>query len=326
MTNQTTRVLELLKRFNANEKVCIEVLQNDELWKTKDGKTVSEKTIRRDLDVIKEIFPDSFELVRGGDNGCYKAITKEAFDNFMSKDMLSLMVRTFSIAQHNNIFSSLGMDDSDKRIIEKKIKEYKNTYEFKNKPFENSSTDMTLFKKLEQAIYHKKELHIEYVVFSKVKSMEVKPYKIIFMNENFYLACEVEHKDYTFSLFRVSKIISAEFTKRTFYQNREIVKFIVDMQTPLARYRPNYKEHLVEIMVEVSKSKAQYFKAKKHLASQKIIEEKDNGNLILSFIVTQTLEVEETIMKWIPHIRVVSPIALKHSIEDKLKKYISLSS
>ena len=46
MTNQTARVLELLKRFNDGKKVCIEALGNEVLWEGK-----SEKTIRRDLDV-----------------------------------------------------------------------------------------------------------------------------------------------------------------------------------------------------------------------------------------------------------------------------------
>lgn len=59
-TNPQARVLELLKRFNDGKKVCIESLKNDTMWFGK-----SEKTIRRDLEVIKEFFPDSFELIRG---------------------------------------------------------------------------------------------------------------------------------------------------------------------------------------------------------------------------------------------------------------------
>ncbi|MEA3315153.1 MAG: hypothetical protein U9Q30_04800, partial [Campylobacterota bacterium] len=59
-TNQTSRVLELLKRFNNNEIISIDSLKNDYMWEGK-----SDKTIRRDLDVIKEYFPDSFELIRG---------------------------------------------------------------------------------------------------------------------------------------------------------------------------------------------------------------------------------------------------------------------
>ena len=116
MTNQTSRVLELLKRFNSGEQVCIEALQNDTLWCEK-----SEKTIRRDLDVIKEAFPDSYELIRGGEKGCYKAITRGVFDNFMTKDTLALLVQTFNISQRSNVFETLNIDINDKRIIKSKI-------------------------------------------------------------------------------------------------------------------------------------------------------------------------------------------------------------
>ena len=98
MTNQTARVLDLLKRFNDGKLVCIKHLQNEYLWEGK-----SEKTIRRDLDVIKEIFPDSFELVRGGESSCYKAVTKSFFENFLDERTLSLLVQSFAIAQHSNL-------------------------------------------------------------------------------------------------------------------------------------------------------------------------------------------------------------------------------
>ena len=58
MANQTYRVLELIKRFNNNEQVCIESLQYEDMWEGK-----SEKTIQRDLDIIKKVFPDTFHLV-----------------------------------------------------------------------------------------------------------------------------------------------------------------------------------------------------------------------------------------------------------------------
>ena len=90
-TNPQARVLELLKRFNDGKQVGVDTLKNDSMWYGK-----SEKTIRRDLDVIKEYFPDSFELVRGGkgEKGTYKAITKELFNNLIDKDTLALMVQT----------------------------------------------------------------------------------------------------------------------------------------------------------------------------------------------------------------------------------------
>ena len=316
MANQTYRVLELIKRFNNNEQVCISDLQYEDLWEGK-----SEKTIRRDLDIIKKVFPDTFHLVRG-EQGCYKAITNELFSNITSAENMSLLVQTFNIADRSNLFSDLNIDTADKSILEKKIKESKNTYLFKSKPFENSSGDVTLFKKLEQAIYHRKEIVIDYKAISKVEQRKVKPYKIVFMNENFYLACEVEHPDYQFSLFRISKIEDLESTGKSFHQNREIASFIKDMQTPMAKYTPNYREHLIEVLVEVDVSRARHFKAKKYLPSQKIVEEKEDGTLILSFTVTQELEMMDIVKRWIPHMRVITPASLKERINKDLIEYL----
>jgi len=317
MTNQTTRVLDLLKRFNQNKKVSINELKNDYLW---DGK--SEKTIRRDLDVIKEMFPESFELIRGGESGCYKAITKEAFDNFMKPSTLSLMVQTFSIAQHSDLFNNLDMDGDDKRIIESKIKDLKKVYEFKSKPFENKSSDAKIFKKLENAINYKKEILIDYEVPNTIIQINVKPYKIVFMNENFYLACEVINENYSFSVYRISKIQDVSNANRTFHHNPDIVSFIKAMQTPLATYRPNFKEHLVEVIVEVDSKKAVHFKAKKYLTSQTILEEKENGNLLVKFTVTQDIELKDLVKRWLPYVKIISPLSLKEKIAQDIAHYL----
>ena len=316
MANQTYRVLELIKRFNNNEQVCISDLQYEDLWEGK-----SEKTIRRDLDIIKKVFPDTFHLVRG-EQGCYKAITNELFSNITSAENMSLLVQTFNIADRSTLFSDLNIGASDKSILEKKIKESKNTYLFKNKPYENRSGDVALFKQLEQAIYHRKEIVIEYRAVSKLESRKAKPYKIVFMNENFYLACEVEHPNYQFSLFRISKIEAVEYTNKNFHQNREIAHFIKDIQTPWAKYSFNYKEHLIEVLVEIDNSKAHHFKAKKYLPSQKIVEEKEDGTLILSFTVTQELEMMDIVKHWIPHMRVITPVSLKDKINEDLTEYL----
>ena len=317
MSNQTHRVLELIRRFNNNEKVCISQLQNETMWEGK-----SDKTIRRDLDIIKKVFPDTFHLIRG-EQGCYKAVTNELFSNITSAENMSLLVQTFNIADRSTLFSDLNIDASDKSILEKKIKESKNTYLFKNKPYENKSGDVTLFKQLEQAIYHRKEMSIDYKARSETVQQTVKPYKIVFMNENFYLACEVEHPNYQFSLFRISKIENLKPTGKSFHQNRDINSFIKDMQTPWAKYSFNYKEHLIEVIVEVHRSKAQFFKAKKHLPSQKIIEEKKDGTLVLSFTVTQELEMIDIIKRWVPHMRVIEPKSLQERIHKDIKLWIN---
>jgi predicted DNA-binding transcriptional regulator YafY len=323
MTNQTARVLELLKRFNNNNIVCIKELQKEYLWQTADNKPMSEKTIRRDLNIIKAIFPESFELVRGGEKGCYKAITKQAFNNFMNPNNISLMVQTFNMAQRNNLFESLEIDKADKSIIESKVNDLKKIYEFKNKPFENKPNDFELFKKLESAVYHQKHIIIDYEVLGKIEKIEVKPYKIVFMNENFYLACEVNHTDYSFSPFRISKIHSVFDTTKTFHKDFDIEEFILSIQTPFSKYTKNFRQNLIDVILEVDSLKTGYFRAKKYLSSQKILETKENGNLLIKFTVTQELELEELIKKWIPYVKVIEPVSLKDKINSILIKYLN---
>lgn len=336
-TNQTERVMELLKRFNNGEKVCIQKLRENadaegsiNLWyqdnynnKNKDLNAVSEKTIRRDLDVISKHFPESFELIRGskGEKGCYKAVTKQAFDNFMAPETLSLMALTFSMASKSELFDNFNLSDDDRKIIEKELKSINKVYEFKNKPFETSKTDNKILKALEHSIKYQKCVYLEYDIGSEYIKMEVKPYKILFINENFYVACEMEDT-IQFRLYRISKIKTVEDTSKTFQKNYDIEDFIKDIQTPFPQYKPQYRKHLVDVQVEVNSAKAYFFKVKQHLKSQKIIETKENGNLIVGFQVTQEMELESLIKSWLPHIKVISPVSLKEKIESELRSYL----
>ena len=319
MTNQTYRVCELIKRFNNNEKVCIDWLKDDSIWEGK-----SERSIRRDLEFVKIIFPGTFKLL-GGEKGCYKALTKKVFDNFLDEKKISLMVQVFSIAQHSNMFENLDIDSTEKTLIEDEVKKLKTVYEFKTKPFESKTIDYEITKKLENAIKYKKEIIIKYQPNGEFLYITIKPYKIVFINENFYLASEVEHQDYIFSLYRITKIHSIEVTNRNFYHSSDIDSFIHFMQTPLAKYTPNFRDHLVEVKLEVDSKKSKYFKAKKHLASQIIEEEKENGNLILKFEITDELEIEDLIKSWIPYIKIISPLSLKKKVIQELTQYIQIA-
>jgi len=324
-TNQTERVLELIRRFNNKETVCIQQLQNDILWwNEKKQEPMSERSIGRDLKVIKEYFPESFELIRGGkgEKACYKALTKDSFNNFTQPEMISLMVQTFNMASRSDMFDNFDLDDTAKRIISNKIKEENKVYEFKNKPFENAKSNNAIFKKLENSIKYQKCIILEYPTIDEVKKIEVKPYKILFINENFYLACEVEHEDYQFSMYRISRIKTIEDISKTFHKNIDIENFIKDIQTPFPIYKPNYKDHQVDVIVKIDSKKAFFFKSKKHLKSQQIIETKEDGSLIVQFRVTQEMEVEELIKRWIPYIKVIEPLSLKQKIEDELREYL----
>lgn len=347
-TKQTRRVLELINKFNRGEKVSIEKLIEDAqyandnhgsevdlLWfnpkgghrKDKEPGAISEKTIRRDLDIIKHHFPRAFELVRGNkdEDSYYKPLTKKMFDNFLNPEALSLMIQTFNIAQRSNMFDSFDISEDDKKILNKKAQEKHKVYEFKNRPFENIETNKNHFNILEKNIKEKKSLIIHYEQNNKeISKFEINPYKILFMNDNFYVACVVNNEFY-FSYFRISKINgNIKETGKRFVIDPEVESFIKDIQTPFSRYSRNYRNKLINVILEVDKSKAFYFKAKKYLLSQVEVEQ-DDGSLIVSYKVTQEIELEELVKKWIPYVKVIEPISLKEKIENELKQYLNLS-
>jgi predicted DNA-binding transcriptional regulator YafY len=96
------------------------------------------------------------------------------------------------------------------------------------------------------------------------------------------------------------------------------------MQTPFSTYKPQFRLHLIDVIVEVDKSKARFFKAKKFLPSQKIQKESKDGSLTISYKLTQELEIDDLIKRWIPHIRVIEPLSLKEKIEGDLREYLHI--
>jgi hypothetical protein len=148
------------------------------------------------------------------------------------------------------------------------------------------------------------------------------PYKILYLNGNHYLACKVDTA-YQFTLFRVLKIRAINKSTNTFKYNQNMLDFIDYIQTPFSKYSDNFKDTMIKVKVEIDKSKASFFEIRKHLDSQKIIERKENGNIIVSFLVTQELEMEELIKKWIPYIKVLVPTSLDEKIKSDIKQYLN---
>lgn len=186
-----------------------------------------------------------------------------------------------------------------------------------------SEDESNILDKINSSIKEETMMLVNYFVNGETKVFEnVIPYKILYLHDNYYLACKVD-TPYQFTLFRVSKIRSINKTKNTFIYNQNMLEFLDYIQTPFSKYSDNFKDTMIKVKLEIDESKASFFEIRKHLDSQKIIERKENGNIIASFLVTQELEMEELIKKWIPYIKVIEPISLDEKIKHDLKKYLN---
>lgn len=310
------RVLELIRRFNNGETLCIDTLLYDPLWID-----LSERTIKRDLGLINEVFPNFFYHI-DGTSGCYKAITKDMFSNIVSPQEMALIIQTFKVAKRNELYDNLSISKEDKRLMEKLIKKSEEHYIFKSQPLENQLSNLDTFKQLEHAINYRKEIKILFPMSSgETKRIQVRPYKILFMNSNFYLASERTDKKGYFARYRISRIEEVEITNINFKKVRDIEDFIVALQTPFATYQTPFRQHLISVVLEADITIFRYFKQKDYLPSQQL-KQLENDKFQITYTVTNEKEVESIIKRWIPLIEVIEPLSLKEKIHKDLTTYL----
>ncbi|QKG28713.1 helix-turn-helix transcriptional regulator [Campylobacter sp. RM16187] len=310
-----TRILWLLKKLNRGE--IIDTAQ-DELWiNEKDDKPrLNYKTVRRDFEAIKNVF-NEIEIKRT-ESGCYQAINTNLLDDLLDERKRNVLKIIYAMLDKN---SQKFNDNSKKTAISQMLNESFGVYDFITSPIE-TELDKNVIKTLEDAIRYRKKLAIEYTPTNKTdrkKFKEVKPYKILLINENLYLANT--NNEYDFSLFRIAGITNLEVVKgETFNHDYNIDDFIKSIQTPFAVFSHKWKTSLVEVRLEISPKKAFLFERKNFFQSQKIIERKPDGAIVVSYHFSDLKEIEFFIMEFLGYIKILAPMELKQKIIKKIEE------
>ncbi len=293
------RTIEMLKLLNEGKKLCVSRLAQEY--------EVSKRTIRRDFEVIRDIFGDFMSK----EGECYQAYKRVLLDNVLNASDL------MTLANIVNLFDTTRKSSQISNSTKALIKRADTVYDFKTRPFEKL-TNFDILSKLEHAIKFRKEIKIGYKTQEKIFYAKLQPYRIIFLNENFYVVGLYATKS-RFEYRRVSMIVDISYTGKSFNKEASIVEFIDKLQSPWA----NFKGDEVEVILKADKSIARYFKHKKYLASQRILQEYEDGSIKLSYRVTNFREVEDIITKWLPKIEILEPRNLKKMIKRSLKKKLA---
>ena len=141
------------------------------------------------------------------------------------------------------------------------------------------------------------------------------PYKILFLNENFYLV-GINSSNQTVEYRRITMIEEVEYTKKEFFIDKEVEHFFQNLQTPWATYgKPDI---VVKLRVEVPIRR--YFMKKKYLPSQKVVHTFENGDIEVHYTITNLRETEELIIKWLPRIHIIAPCNLQKMLKRTLRK------
>lgn len=307
--SSTYRVIEILKNLDEGKLLCLENLA----YKY----DTSERSIRRDFELIREIYGD---ILISPKKGCYQTVSKTLLENTLNSTELYMLKNILELSDKSKLSLTKDFDVNIKNAI---IKEESNSpYLFKQKPYEEIFEHKEKFKKLEYAIKYKKEIRFKYMNFDNINVFTLKPYKIVFLNENFYLASQDKngHKNYM-TMNRIALIDEIEETGNTFPIDKDIMDFIHYMQSPWATYKENFRNHLKEVIITIPKEQAKYFKLKKFLPSQKIVNENEDGTICISYTVTSENEVISLIKQWIPYVKVVAPESLIGMFKKIAKKF-----
>ena len=284
---------------------------------------ISYKTLHRLIEDLKEEC-GCIEEIEGRKRKTYKLIDKiEVFKEILeSRDYKKQY-------EGMNIVLEMVREGDPKlfRELEKKIKMDENIYLFKSSPFEdieNVTTDIN-FKKIVNHIRNRDYIKITIQERAGEKSFDnIRPIKLIFIDNNWYLAHIDEDKNLRLS--RLNFIKKIEYgSKGSGFQIAPLKKYFKflekDLQNSLTLYGKEPKEAKIKVLPAV----ARYFKKdmKKFLSTQKFVEELEDGSVIFTLKYTQELEILPFVQKWLPDLVILEPQDLKEKYIEKLKQALN---
>ncbi len=306
--NQAQRVLKLLTLFEERDRLCTKEIAR--LFST------NTRTIQRDMELLKEFLGDN--LINPS-RGCYALQNRKELFSYL-KDSVKLRDFFEYIALFDEKFLSL-FDVRDFPIINQVKKDVAKLYHVAERPIERLGDEK--IEDIKEAIKSHRKADIRYIDRdNKIKHFKnIKPIKIIFAEGNWYLgAMTQEEENGGFKFLRVNFIKEFKLLPSTFQREMDAEEFIKRFQSLFQNYQtPSY-----EVVLEVDSFVARYFKVKKHLKSQKIIQERENGDLLVTFNINNEMEILPLVKKWLPHIRILSPQSLKMRLREDIEAYLKL--
>jgi len=298
---KTKRILELLEDLKNNKEICVKS------WAAAKG--ISERSVQRYLKEITEFY--EIELYKTK-QGCYKLLQ---FDEIKRKTIDKDELKDFEKFAHivaamsPEFLKFLGVEEKIlKRIVDEKV------YFVKESPVEELKNSKFL-KLLKRVIKYRKVLQIRYES-DKEYFFEFKPYKIVFSEGNWYLVgMSSDNINNGFKFLRLNFIKDIKELSRSFKKDKEVEEFVYNFQSLFSRF----KVKPFEVIVSVDKEIGRFFKAKKFLKTQTILNENENG-LIIRYYVTSDEEILMLAKKWAPHMKIISPEYLQETLKNFIKK------
>lgn len=282
---------------------------------------VDERTLRRYLEDISKLYGHIIvcekkqKFINGKKINVYRTINP---DTDISKTLRFFLEESNELSWiltliHENDPSLIKkLSPSDKEILERNVSQDKDIFLFKSNPFENLQNNHDLiFSQLKTAVKNNEYKTIKYSYTQDETLENVKCLKLIFTNNNWYLAIETSQE--TLRLLRIAFIKQVLYaTGKSNFQKHTLAKYrhyFETMQNAMSLHGVVLKTAIIKTSPQVSC----YFvkDMKPFFVSQKYIETLDDGSIVFSLDYTQPLEIFPFIKRWLPHLEILEPKELK---------------
>jgi len=295
------RLGQILRILMEKEKVTCAWLSNQ--FKT------TPRTIQRDLLLLKESGFPLHEIQKGT-----YSLKKDLMKNLEIFDDTELAI----VVAIKNIVGQLGLpfQQAADSVLDRLCSSDINMPVFV-KIDEPIPLDVHLFNRIIRAIGQKKMVSFQYTSGRKSHSANVEPYRVAYFNGFWYLVGnEIETgiiKRYAMDKIAEMKILSINFKR--FPSNLDHI-----LQENTSIWFTEEQNLDVEIMVDAERS--HYFKRRKMFPTQKIIEEKHDGAIIVSYRVGNYHAIWDIIKSWIPYVVILKPAALSEKLVKDVKQWV----
>jgi predicted DNA-binding transcriptional regulator YafY len=305
------RLMEILverKKIKANDKEIAKELG------------YSTKTLGRHLNDIATLYGSIIE-VKEGRNKVYELVdTSYVFEKIMTNT--DDLYWFFDLIERwdSNIFKDIGYEVSKKE---------RDVYLYKNSPFEELKSDKQkdIFRSLKSAIINQEYRDIDYIYNAPRTHRQAIPLKLIFMEQNWYVA--IVDRDEGFRFLRIFFIKDVRNSAKRSYERdlsseelKQYSEFLKTFQNPMSKYA----EPKEIARIKASPRVAKYFDKgmKRHLNSEVFIRKNQDGSVEFTVEYTQHIEVLPLIKKWLPDLKILSPQSLENALRANLEVYLKL--
>lgn len=296
-----TRLVGILARLFSGERVRTKALAQEY--------NVSIRTIQKDMRRL-ECFP-----IQGGYAPDYEYYLMDGFSFARAEGVDSGEIALLSLALDTISDISDEFELLKKSIFSKLIMPNMHSpvpYYIKHEYFQSIDTTSRSVDTLEDAIVGKKAVLVEY----KGCPLEVEPYKIVSFEGIWYLLCR-DRSDRRFKNLFLYLINSPQMLEKEFVSDVRFEKLVERIHTAWFVDGVSF-----EVEVLVHSEIAHYFMLKKQLATQKLLEERPCGSVVLSFEVSHIEDIDNLIKSWLPHIEVLSPRWYADALREELRRYV----